>query len=263
MMQDSSHNVLFEKRNQKAILTINRPNVLNALDSIIIRDIRNLLLRFKDDPEIRVVILTGGGGKAFSVGIDIQELIELIPVKVKELGCKWHDLFNLIENMGKPVIAAINGLAIGGGCELAMSCDIRIASENSKFAQPELKLGVIPGGGGTQRLPRLVGKGIAKELILTGKMIGADEALRIGLVNRVVPASELITTCEEIADEIIKAAPLAVQYSLEAINRGLDMSLEEGLLLERNLSALISSTEDMKEGTTAFIEKRKPIFRGR
>lgn len=263
MTQGSGENILFRKRDEKAFLTINRPNVLNALNSVTIGDIRSTLLRCMDDPEIRVVILTGGGEKAFAAGADIQELIDLVPIKTKELGYKWHDLFNLIENMGKPVIAAINGLAVGGGCELAMACDIRIASENSKFAQPELKLGVIPGGGGTQRLPRLVGKGIAKELILTGKMIGADEALRIGLVNRVVPASELITTCEEIADEIIKAAPLAVQYSLEAINRGLDMSLEEGLLLERNLSALICSTEDMREGTAAFIEKRRPKFVGR
>jgi len=256
-------NVTFEKRGQRAYVTLNRPNVLNALNSITIDQLRDTFKRIIDDSEVRVAILTGSGEKAFAAGADIQELIDLVPVKTKELGCKWHDLFNLIENMGKPVIAAINGLAVGGGCELAMACDIRIASENSKFAQPELKLGVIPGGGGTQRLPRLVGKGMAKELILTGRMIGADEALRIGLVNRVVPALELMTICEEIADEIIKAAPLAVQYCLEAINKGLYMGLEEGLLLEENLSALICSTEDMKEGITAFIEKRKPKFRGR
>lgn len=256
-------NVTFEKRGQRAYVTLNRPNVLNALNSITIDQLRDTFERIIDDSEVRVAILTGSGEKAFAAGADIQELIDLVPVKTKELGCKWHDLFNLIENMGKPVIAAINGLAVGGGCELAMACDIRIASENSKFAQPELKLGVIPGGGGTQRLPRLVGKGMAKELILTGRMIGADEALRIGLVNRVVPALELMTICEEIADEIIKAAPLAVQYCLEAINKGLYMGLEEGLLLEENLSALICSSEDMKEGITAFIEKRKPKFRGR
>jgi len=256
-------NVTFEKRGQRAYVTLNRPNVLNALNSITIDQLRDTFKRIIDDSEVRVAILTGSGEKAFAAGADIQELIDLVPVKTKELGYKWHDLFNLIENMGKPVIAAINGLAVGGGCELAMACDIRIASENSKFGQPELKLGVIPGGGGTQRLPRLIGKGIAKELILTGRMIGANEALRIGLVNRVVPAIELMTTCEQIADEIIKAAPLAVQYSLEAINRGLDMSLEDGLLLERSLSALICSTEDMREGTTAFIEKRRPKFRGR
>lgn len=256
-------NVIFEKKEQRAYVTLNRPNVLNALNSITLDQLRDTFKRIIDDSEVRVAILTGSGEKAFAAGADIQELIELIPVKAKELGCKWHDVFDLIENMGKPVIAAINGLAVGGGCELAMACDIRIASENSKFAQPELKLGVIPGGGGTQRLPRLVGKGIAKELILTGRMIGADEALRIGLVNRVVPALELMTICEEIADEIIKAAPLAVQYCLEAINKGLYMSLEEGLLLETNLSALICSTEDMREGTAAFIEKRRPKFVGR
>ncbi|HLE17355.1 MAG TPA: enoyl-CoA hydratase-related protein [Syntrophales bacterium] len=256
-------NVIFEKKGQRAYVTLNRQNVLNALNSMTLDQLRDIFERIVDDSEVRVAILTGSGEKAFAAGADIQELIELVPARAKELGRKWHGLFNLIENMGKPVIAAINGLALGGGCELAMACDIRIAAENSKFALPELKLGVIPGGGGTQRLPRLVGKGMAKELILTGRMIGANEALRIGLVNRVVPALELMTVCEQMADEIIKAAPLAVQYSLEAINKGFYMSLEDGLQLETNLSALICSTEDMKEGTTAFIEKRKPKFRGR
>jgi len=256
-------NVIFEKKGQRAYVTLNRQNVLNALNSMTLDQLRDVFERIVDDSEVRVAILTGSGEKAFAAGADIQELIELVPSRAKELGRKWHGLFNLIENMGKPVIAAINGLALGGGCELAMACDIRIAAENSKFALPELKLGVIPGGGGTQRLPRLVGKGTAKELILTGRMIGANEALRIGLVNRVVPALELMTACEQMADEIIKAAPLAVQYSLEAINKGFYMSLEDGLQLETNLSALICSTEDMKEGTTAFIEKRKPKFRGR
>ncbi len=255
-------NVIFEKKGQRAYVTLNRPSVLNALNSITLDQLRDAFMKIVDDSEIRAVILTGSGEKAFAAGADIQELIELVPVKAKELGYKWHDLFSLIENMGKPVIAAVNGLAVGGGCELAMACDIRVASENSKFAQPELRLGVIPGGGGTQRLPRLVGKGIAKEIILTGRMISADEAFRIGLVNRVVPSLELITTCEEIADEIIKAAPLAVRYCLEAVNKGFCMSLEEGLLLEANLSALICSSQDMREGVTAFIEKRKPNFRG-
>ncbi len=255
-------NVIFRKQGPRGYVQLNRPTVLNALNSSTIDQLHQAFREIMDDSEIRVVILTGSGEKAFAAGADIQELLQLVPVKAKELGRKWHDLFDGIENMGKPVIAGINGLALGGGCELAMACDIRIASQNSRFAQPELRLGVIPGGGGTQRLPRLVGKGIAKELILTGRTIDAEEALRIGLVNCVVPAPELMATCEQVAEEIIKAAPLAVQYSLEAINRGLEMSLRDGLLLERNLSALVCSTEDMREGAAAFVEKRHPKFRG-
>ncbi len=222
-------NVLYEKKGAIAYLTLNRPKVLNALNTKTWEDLQTAFEAARDDDEVHGVILTGAG----------------------------------VENLGKPVIAAINGFALGGGCETAMACTIRIASETAKFGQPEVKLGVLPGGGGTQRLPRLVGKGRALQLILTGEMISAQDAYRIGLVNEVVPAANLIPRAEAILKQIFSNAPIAVKYSLEAVNKGLETSQDEGLALEASFFGLCAGTEDKKEGTSAFLEKRAPQFQGR
>ncbi|HJT71659.1 MAG TPA: enoyl-CoA hydratase-related protein, partial [Terriglobales bacterium] len=215
------------------------------------------------DRETRVVILTGGGEKAFVAGADINELARNNPVEAKAYTHRGQAVLDLIENLGKPVIACINGFALGGGCEIAMACTMRLASENAKLGQPEVKLGIIPGYGGTQRLPRLVGKGIAMQLLLTGEMITAQEAHRIGLVNEVVPAAELIPSAEAIAQKIIANGPLAVQYTMEAVNKGMETPLAEGLYLEATLFGVACATEDKKEGTTAFLEKRPAQFKGK
>jgi enoyl-CoA hydratase len=217
----------------------------------------------RDDHEVRGVILTGAGEKAFIAGADITELAHLTAVEGEESSSFGQAVLNLVENLGKPVIAAINGFALGGGCETAMACTIRIASETAKFGQPEVKLVVLPGGGGTQRLPRLVGKGRALQLILTGEMISAQEAYRIGLVNEIVPAAGLIQRAEAILSKIASNAPIAVRFALEAANKGMETSQCEGLLLEAAYFGLCAATEDKKEGTTAFLEKRSPQFRGR
>ena len=256
-------NLLFEKKGAVATVTVNRPKVLNALNMATMEELRKVFHQLKQDKEVRVVILTGSGEKAFIAGADINELAKQDPVQAKEYTHRGQSVLNLIENLGKPVIACVNGFALGGGCEIAMACTMRLASDNAKFGQPEVKLGIIPGYGGTQRLPRLVGKGIAQQLVLTGEMISAQEAHRIGLVNEVVPAGELMARAEAIAAKIAANAPLACQYAMEAVNRGMEMTLDEGLFLEATLFAVSCATEDKKEGTTAFLEKRAAQFKGK
>src|SRR5215813_1448598 len=256
-------NVLYEKKNGIAYVTVNRPKVLNALNNATWHDLRAAFEDARDDATIRGIILTGAGEKAFIAGADITELAHATAVEAEVSSSYGQDVLNLIENLGKPVIAAINRFALGGGCETAMACTIRLASENAKFGQPEVKLGVLPGGGGTQRLPRLVGKGRALQLILTGGMISASEAYRIGLVNEVVPSAELITRAEALLRQIFSNAPLAIKYSLEAVNKGMNTSQGEGLALEASFFGLCAGTEDKNEGTRAFLEKRAPKFQGR
>ncbi len=256
-------NIKLEKKTKIAYVTIDRPKVMNALNMQTMEELREAFHDLKSDKDIRVVILTGAGEKSFVAGADINELQRNNPVEAKEYTHKGQSVLNLIENLGKPVIACINGFALGGGCELALACTMRLASENARLGQPEVKLGIIPGYGGSQRLPRLVGKGIAMQILLTGDMISAQDAHRIGLVNEVVPATELIPRAETIAQAIIKNAPLAIQYCLEAVNHGMEMTQEEGLFLEASLFAVCCATEDKQEGTTAFLEKRAANFQGR
>jgi len=256
-------NVKLEKKNQIAYVTIDRPKVLNALNMATMQELWQVFSELKDDKQIRAVILTGSGEKAFVAGADINELARNNSVDAKAYTHKGQATLDLIENLGKPVIACVNGFALGGGCEIAMACTMRLASETAKLGQPEVKLGIIPGYGGTQRLPRLVGTGLAMQILLTGEMITAQEAWRIGLVNEVVPAGQLISRAEEIARKIISMAPLAIQYCMEAVNQGMNMTLQEGLFLEAALFGLCSATEDKKEGTTAFLEKRAANFQGR
>src|SRR3954468_2438369 len=256
-------NLKYEAKNKIAYVTINRPEKLNALNMAVMEDLRAAFTAIKADKDIRVVLLTGAGEKAFVAGADIAELNKHGVVAAKEYTHKGQSVLDLIENLGKPTIACINGFALGGGCEMALACTMRLASENAKLGQPEVKLGVIPGYGGTQRLPRLVGKGIAMQLNLTGEIITAQEAHRIGLVNEVVAAAELMPRAEAIAAKIIANAPLAIRYCIEAVNRGMDMTLAEGLFLEATLFAVTCATEDKKEGTTAFLEKRAANFQGR
>ena len=256
-------NLLYEKKGPIAYVTLNRPKVLNALNQATWDDLRTAFEDARDDAAVRGVILTGAGDKAFIAGADISELAHVTAVEAQESSTFGQAVLNLIENLGKPVIAAVNGFALGGGCETAMACTIRVASENARFGQPEVKLGLIPGGGGTQRLPRLVGKGRALQLILSGETISAQEAYRIGLVNEVVPAADLITRAEAILKQIFSNAPLAVKFSLEAVNKGMETSQAEGLSLEASLFGLCAGTEDKKEGTSAFLAKRAPQFQGR
>src|SRR2546427_11555628 len=256
-------NLLYEKKGAIAYVTLNRPKVLNALNQATWTDLRTAFEDARDDDAVRGVILTGAGDKAFIAGADINELAHLTAVEAEKSSSFGQAVLNLIENLGKPVIAAVNGFALGGGCETAMACTIRVASEHAKFGQPEVKLGLIPGGGGTQRLPRLVGKGRALQLILSGATIGAQEAYRIGLVNEVVPAAELIPRAEAILKQILSNAPLAVKFSLEAVNQGLETSQAEGQSLEASLFGLCAGTEDKKEGTQAFLQKRPAQFQAR
>ena len=255
-------NLLYEKKGAIAYVTLNRQKVLNALNQRTWEDLRAAFEDARDDAEVRGVILTGAGDKAFIAGADISELSHVTAIEAEKSSTYGQEVLNLIENLGKPVIAAINGFALGGGCETAMACTIRVATEHAKFGQPEVTLGLIPGGGGTQRLPRLIGKGRALQIILSGEMISAQEAFRIGLVNEVVPAAELITRAEAILKRIFSNAPVAVKYSLEAVNKGMETSQAEGLSLEASLFGLCAGTEDKKEGTSAFLEKRKPQFQG-
>lgn len=255
-------NVLYERRDEIAYVTLNRPKVLNALSQAAWDNLRIAFERARDDVTVRGVILTGAGPKAFIAGEDISELARVSAVEAEKSSRSGQAVLDLIENLGKPVIAAVNGFALGGGCETAMACTIRIASESAKFGQPEVKLGVPPGAGGTQRLPRLVGKGRALQLILTGEIIGAQEAYRIGLVNEVVPAAELIGRCEAVLKQILANAPIAVRFCLQAVNKGMETNQAAGLLLEASVFAICAATEDKKEGTTAFLEKRPPQFHG-
>jgi enoyl-CoA hydratase/carnithine racemase len=256
-------NVLYEKKNDIAYVTVNRPKVLNALNTPTWKDLRIAFEDARDDAAIRGVVLTGAGDKAFIAGADISELAHVAAFEAEQSSRFGQEVLDLIENLGKPVVAAINGFALGGGCETAMACTIRIAVESAKFGQPEVKLGLVPGGGGTQRMPRLIGKGRALQLILSGEMISAQEAYRIGLVNEIVSAAELITRAEAILKMIASNAPIAVKFALEAANKGMETSQSEGLLLEASYFGLCAATEDKKEGTTAFLEKRAPQFRGR
>jgi enoyl-CoA hydratase/carnithine racemase len=255
-------NLLVERDGAVAILTINRPTVLNALNTQTVDELRRAMLEVKADATARAIIVTGAGPKSFVAGADINELAVQTPTSGREHALAGQHVFVLIENLGKPVIACINGFALGGGCEIAMACTMRLASENAKFGQPEVKLGIIPGYGGTQRLPRLVGKGVAMQLVLAGEMISAQEAHRIGLVNEVTAPADLIPRAEAIAQKIIANAPLAVQYAMEAVNKGMEMTLAEGLYLEATLFGVCCATEDKKEGTTAFLEKRVAQFKG-
>jgi len=259
----SFENLLYEKRNGIAWITFNRPNVLNALNRRTLEELRDALLDAREDGAVRVVILTGIGEKSFVAGADINELAQRTAVDGKEFSLFGQSICHLLETLGKPSIAAINGFALGGGCELALTCSMRLASKTAKFGQPEVKLGIIPGYGGSQRLARLCGKGVAHELCLTGEMISAEEAERIGLVNRVCEPGELLPAAEAMARKIIEKAPLAVKYTMEAIERGAEMPQEEGLFLEATLFGLACATEDMREGTRAFLEKRPPKFKGR
>jgi enoyl-CoA hydratase len=256
-------NLLLERDGAVAIVTFNRPAVLNALNAQTIAELRHVLLELQADDGVRVVVLTGSGEKAFVAGADINELARQTPASGRDLARSGQAVIDLIETLGKPVIAAINGFALGGGCELAMACTLRIAAENARLGQPEINLGIIPGYGGTQRLPRLVGKGRALELLLTGAPVNAAEALRIGLVNRVVPAGELMTAVRSLASSLARQAPIAMRYILEAVNHGLEMPTADGLHLEATLFGLVAASDDMREGTRAFIEKRKPEFTGR
>jgi enoyl-CoA hydratase len=256
-------NVLYEKKGAIAFVTLNRPKVLNALNRRTWEDLQTAFEDARKDSAIRGVILTGAGDKAFIAGADIGELSRVTAIEAEESSTFGQGVLNLIENLGKPVVAAINGFALGGGCETAMACTIRLATESARFGQPEVKLGVPPGGGGTQRLPRLVGKGRALQLILSGEMISAQEAYRIGLVNEVVPAADLISRAEAILKQIFANAPIAVRYSLEAVNKGLETSQAEGFALEASFFGLCAATQDKQEGTQAFLQKRAPEFQGR
>jgi enoyl-CoA hydratase len=255
-------NLLIAREAAVAVITINRPQVLNALNHQTLDELRRAAIELTHDAGVRAVIVTGAGEKAFAAGADIHELAAQGPDETREHARRGQHVFNLLEHMGKPVIAAINGFALGGGCELAMACSLRLAAETARLGQPEVNLGLMPGFGGTQRLARLAGRAQALDLLLTGRHVGADEALRMGLVNRVVPAAALMPEARALASALASQAPIAMRYILEAVTRGLEGSLEDGQALEAALFGLLASTGDMREGTTAFLEKRAPVFTG-
>ena len=256
-------NILVERDGAVAVVTINRPKVLNALNSQTLDELGRVILDLTDDAAVRAVILTGAGEKSFVAGADINELSVLTPDGGRDHALRGQRVFDLIEHMGKPAIAAINGYALGGGCELALACTIRIAADTARLGQPEINLGLIPGYAGTQRLSRTVGRGRALELLLTGDQISAAEALRLGLVNRVVPAADLMAEAKRLAVTLASKAPIATRYILEAVHQGLEMPFPEAQVFEATLFGLAASTEDMREGTKAFLEKRRPDFKGR
>lgn len=260
-------NILYEKREGVGYVTVNRPKVLNALNSATVKELTHVFTEIKDDPDVRVVVMTGSGDKGFVAGADINEIHEfalLGPIKGRELfSLPGHRLLGLMENLGKPVIAAVNGYALGGGCEIIEAATLAVASDKARMGQPEINLGFNPCWGGTQRLTRLVGRKKAMEMVLTGDMIDAHEALRVGLVNMVVPHEKLMETAEELARKIAGKSAIAVQLCMEAVNHGLDLPLDEALNLESNIFAKACATEDIKEGTKAFLEKRKAVFRDR
>jgi enoyl-CoA hydratase len=255
-------NLLLDRDGLVATITINRPKVLNALNAPTLDELRRVVLELKRDDGVRAIVLTGAGDKSFVAGADINELAVQSPVSGREHALTGQHVFDLIENLGKPVIAAINGFALGGGCELAMACTLRLAADTAKLGQPEINLGILPGYAGTQRLPRLVGKGRALEIMLTGAPIPAADAERIGLVNRVVPAADLMAEARKLAAALAAQAPTAVRYIIDAVNKGLEMPFAEGCVHEATLFGLVAATEDMREGTRAFLEKRKPAFKG-
>jgi enoyl-CoA hydratase len=256
-------NLLFEKRDGIGFITFNRPKVLNALNHKTMAELDHVLSAMRDDSEAQVLILTGAGEKSFVAGADIGDLAVQTPLTGKEKSLFGQSVLHRLETLGKPSIAAINGFALGGGCEVALACTIRLASKTAKLGQPEVKLGIMPGYGGSQRITRLCGKAMAHELCLTGEMISAEEAQRIGLVNRIYEPAELLPAAEAMAKKIIANGPLAVKFTMEAIERGVEMPLEEGLFLEATLFGVTCATEDMREGTKAFLEKRPAQFKGK
>ncbi len=256
-------NILTEIEDRTALVTVNRPDALNALNSETVNELKDVFRGIRADENVGAVILTGAGEKAFIAGADIKEMTSASPTEAIASARRGQDLTNLIEDFPRIVIAAVNGYALGGGCEVAVACHIRIASTSALFGQPEVNLGIIPGWGGTQRLPRLVGKGRAIEMIAGGEMVSAERALEMGLVNYVTPPDELIEKCQEVAQSILKRGPEAVRLSLEAVNRGVEMTQEQGLEYEANLFGIAFSTDDRVEGTKAFVEKRKPNFKGK
>ena len=259
----SFETLLVERDGAVAVVTINRPKVLNALNTQTISEIGRVMRDLQQDDAVRAIVLTGAGEKSFVAGADINELAVLSPAQGQQHGRRGQSVFDLIEHLGKPVIAAINGFALGGGCELAMACTLRIAADSARFGQPEINLGIIPGYAGSQRLPRLIGKGRALEILLTGDMIGAARAYEIGLINRVVPAAELLAEATKLAAALASKAPVAARYIMEAVNHGMEMPLADAQVLEGTLFGLVASTDDMKEGTRAFLEKRQASWRGR
>jgi len=256
-------NLLYSLEDGIATVTVNRPDKLNALNAETIRELGEAFRGAREDPAVRGVILTGSGSKAFVAGADIAELSQMGPIDGVEVSRLGQRVFREIELSRKPVLAAVNGFALGGGCELALACHLRVAAENARFGLPEVKLGIIPGYGGTLRLPRIVGKGRALELMLTGEMIDAPEAYRIGLANRVVAQEALAEQSRALLQTILKNGPVALGLAIECATRGLEMSVDDGLALESNLFGLLSATEDMHEGMTAFLEKRPAEFRGK
>ncbi len=256
-------NLLLERDGAVAIVTLNRPNVLNALNNQTMAELAACMAGLKADPDVRAIILTGAGEKSFVAGADINELAMLSPVQGQAHARRGQLIFDAIEQLGKPVIAAINGFALGGGCELAMACTIRLAADTARFGQPEVNLGLMPGYAGSQRLPRLVGKGIALEILLTGDMVNAQRAYEIGLVNRVVTAAELMPEAKKLAHALAAKAPIAVQFILEAVNQGIETPFASAEVLETTLFGTIASSEDMREGTRAFLEKRKAVWQGK
>jgi enoyl-CoA hydratase len=256
-------NLLYEKRDRIGFITFNRPKVLNALNRKTMEELNDILIAAREDDEVRVLILTGAGDKSFVAGADIGELAVQTPVSGRETALFGQSVLNRLQTLGKPSIAAINGFALGGGCEVALACSMRLASKSAKLGQPEVKLGILTGYGGSQRLSRLCGKGVAHEICLTGEMISAEEALRIGLVNHVYEPAELLSAAEALAKKIIANAPLAVKFTMEAIERGVEMPQEEGQFLEATLFGISAATDDMREGTRAFLEKRPAQFRGK
>ena len=259
----SYQTLLLDVKDNIAVVTLNRPEKLNALNEQTIKDLNSVFDELKKNEEVYVVVLTGSGEKAFVAGADIKELNKLDMIGAKEFAEKGQAVFNKIEKFDKPVIAAINGFALGGGCELALACHIRLASDNAKFGQPEVNLGIIPGYGGTQRLARLINTGRAMEYILTADMISADEAYRIGLVNKVYPQTELLDKTIELGKKITGKGQQAIRLAIKAVTAVDEMSLKEGQNLEASLFALCCGTEDFKEGTSAFLEKRKPDFKNK
>jgi enoyl-CoA hydratase len=257
----SYEHLQFEVKDRIAFITLNRPDKLNALSDAVVEELASVADEITSRGDIGGAIITGAG-KAFVAGADIGELAKQDAFEAKARSLRGQDAFRRLETCGKPVIAAVNGFALGGGCELAMACHLRIASEKAKFGQPEVKLGICPGYGGTQRLPRLVGKGRALDLILSGRMVGAEEALHIGLANRVAPPDTLMDEAEKILREIMAMGPLAIRLSIESVDRGFDQSLDDGFLVEANNFGLLAATRDMKEGMAAFLEKREPEFKG-
>jgi enoyl-CoA hydratase len=256
-------NLLYEKRDRIGFITFNRPKVLNALNRKTMEELNQILIAAREDEDVRVLLLTGAGEKSFIAGADISELAVQTPVSGRDTALFGQSVLHRLETLGKPSIAAINGFALGGGCEVALACSMRLASKTAKLGQPEVKLGILTGYGGSQRLSRLCGKGVAHELCLTGEMISADEALRVGLVNHVYEPAELLPAAEALAKKIIANAPLAVKFTMEAIERGVEMPQEEGQFLEAALFGISAATEDMREGTRAFLEKRPAQFHGK